>query len=58
MKNKERKYTRLRQGSLILAFMNASISASGLIFAAFSRLDSSVSISNNIRGKRQNLISI
>jgi hypothetical protein len=29
--------------------MNASISASGLILAAFSRLDSSVSISNNIK---------
>jgi hypothetical protein len=38
--------------------MNASIAASGLILAAFSRLDSSVSISNNIKGKEQNLISI
>jgi hypothetical protein len=42
----------------LLAFMNASISASGLILAAFSRLDSSVSISNSIKGKKQNLMSI
>jgi hypothetical protein len=42
----------------ILAFMNASISASGLMFAAFSRLDSSVSISDNIRGKKVSMVSI
>lgn len=35
-------------GFAIFTFINASISASGLIFAAFSRLDSSVSISNDI----------
>ena len=58
MKNKERKSTRFRHGLLILTFTNASILASGLIFAAFSLLDSSVSISNNIKGKKQNMISI
>jgi energy-converting hydrogenase Eha subunit G len=44
-------------GFAIFTFINASISASGLIFAAFSRLDSSVSISEKKNNrKKENLV--
>ena len=38
-----------------LAFMNASMSASGLILAAFSRLDSSMSISVGSKNSRKTM---